>query len=49
MRPEAKKRYEAMLKDMRAEEKRYSEEKIKIEEEAKHLEADRDRNRIKDP
>ncbi len=38
-----------MLKDMRAEEKRYGEEKIKIEEEAKHLEAERDKNRIKDP
>ena len=49
MKPDSKKLYEAMLKDMRAEEKRYGEEKIKIEEEAKHLEAERDRNRIKDP
>ena len=49
MKPASKKLYGAMLKDMRAEEKRYSEEKIKIEEEAKHLEAERDRNRIKDP
>jgi hypothetical protein len=32
--PEAKKRYEAMLRDMRAEEIRYGEEKNKIEEEA---------------
>jgi len=49
MRPEAKKRYEAMLKDMRAEEKRYGEEKKKIEEEAKHLEAERDKSLSKDP
>lgn len=49
MKPEAKKQYEAMLKDMRAEEARYGEEKKKIEEEAKHLEADRDKNRSKDP
>ena len=49
MKPAAKKLYEAMLKDMRAEEKRYGEEKIKIQEEAKHLEEERDRNRIKDP
>jgi hypothetical protein len=33
----SKKLYETMLKNMRAEEKRYSEEKIKVEEEAKHL------------
>jgi len=49
MNPASKKLYGTMLKDMRAEEKRYGEEKIKIEEEAKHLEAERDRNRIKDP
>jgi hypothetical protein len=49
MKPEAKKRYEAMLKDMRAEEMRYGEEKKKIEEEAKHLEAERDKNMSKDP
>jgi len=49
MKPEAKKRYEAMLKDMRAEETRYGEEKKKIEEEAKHLEADRDKYLSKDP
>jgi hypothetical protein len=49
MKPAAKKLYEAMLKDMRAEEKRYGEEKIKIQEEAKHLEEERDQNRIKDP
>jgi hypothetical protein len=49
MRPEAKKRYEVMLKDMRAEEARYGVEKKKIEEEAKHLEAERDKNYSKDP
>jgi hypothetical protein len=49
MKPEAKKRYEAMLKDMRAEEMRYGEEKTKIEKEAKHLEAERDRSLNKDP
>jgi hypothetical protein len=49
MKPEAKKRYEAMLKDMRAEETRYGGEKKKIEEEAKHLEAERDKNLGKDP
>jgi hypothetical protein len=48
MKPEAKKHYEAMLKDMRAEEKRYGEEKNKIEEEAKHLEAERDKSLNKD-
>jgi hypothetical protein len=49
MKPEAKKRYEAVLKDMRAEETRYGEEKKKIEEEAKQLETERDKNRSKDP
>jgi len=49
MKPEAKKRYEAMLKEMRAEEARYGEEKKKMEEEAKHLEAERDKNLSKDP
>jgi hypothetical protein len=49
MKPAAKKLYESMLKDMRAEEKRYGEEKINIQEEAKHLEEERDKNRIKDP
>jgi hypothetical protein len=49
MKPEVKKRYEAMLKDMRAEETRYGGEKKKIEEEAKHLETERDKNMSKDP
>ncbi len=49
MGPQAKKRYEAMLKDMRAEQARYRDDKKKIEEEARHLEAERDANRSKDP
>ena len=49
MKPEAKKRYETMLKDMQAEEARYGEEKKTIEEEAKHLEAERDKYLSKDP
>jgi hypothetical protein len=49
MRPEVKKRYEAMLRDMRAEEARYGEEKKKIEHEARQLEAARDKNLSKDP
>jgi hypothetical protein len=49
MKAEVKKRYEALLKDMRAEEARYAGEKKKIEEEAKHLEAERDKNMKKDP
>jgi hypothetical protein len=49
MKLDVKKRYEATLKDMRAEETRYGGEKKKIEEEAKHLEAERDKNMSKDP
>jgi hypothetical protein len=49
MKPEVKKRYEAMLKEMRAEEVRYGEEKKKMEEEAKLLETERDKNLSKDP
>ena len=49
MKPEAKKWYEAMLKEMRMQETRYGEEKKKIEEEAKHLEAERDKNLSRDP
>jgi len=49
MKPEVKKRYEAMLKEMRAEEARYGEEKKKMEEEAKLLETERDKNLSKDP
>jgi hypothetical protein len=49
MKPNIRKLYTSMLKDMKAEEARYREEKKKIEEEAKHLETERDRNRAKDP
>jgi len=49
MKPVAKKRYEAILADMRVEQARYTDEKKKIEQEAKHLEAERDRNLSKDP
>ena len=49
MKPEAKQKYEAMLREMRAEESRYSGEKKKIEEDAKQLEASRDRSLSKDP
>jgi hypothetical protein len=49
MKPEAKKRYEAMLKDMRAEATRYGEEKKEIEKEAKQLEAERNKSLSKNP
>jgi len=49
MKPAVKKRYEAMLKDMRTEEARYGEEKHTIESQAKQLEAERDKNLSKDP
>lgn len=49
MKPNIRKLYASMLKDMKAEETRYREEKKKIEEEAKHLEVERDKNRAKDP
>jgi hypothetical protein len=49
MKPAAKKRYEAMLTDLHAEEARYSGEKKSIEATAKQLEAERDRNLSKDP
>lgn len=49
MKAAAKNKYEAMLKDMRAEEARFGDEKKKIEEEAKHHEQERDKNRRKDP
>jgi hypothetical protein len=49
MRPNIRKLYGAMLKDMKAEEMRYREEKKKNEAEAINLEAKRDRNRAKDP
>jgi hypothetical protein len=49
MRPEAKSKYETLLKSFEVEEVRYRAEKEKIEEEAKHSETDRDVNRQKDP
>jgi hypothetical protein len=49
MRPNIRTLHESMLKDSKVEEARYREEKKKIEEEAKQLEAERDRNRAKDP
>jgi hypothetical protein len=49
MKPDIRKRSESMLNDSKAEEARYREEKKKIEKEARNLEAERDRNRAKDP
>jgi len=49
MRPNIRKLYGVMLKDMKAEEMRYREGKKKSEAEAVNLEAKRDRNRAKDP
>jgi len=49
MKPESRKRYEMLLSDMRAEQKRYLEEKETIEKEAKTLEADRNKYFTKDP
>jgi hypothetical protein len=49
MRPETKKKYDDLLKTFTDEEGRYKIEKKKIEEDAKQLEAARDRNMSKDP
>jgi Domain of unknown function (DUF4337) len=49
MKPNIRKLYGAMLKDMKAEEIHYREEKKKSEAEAINLEAKRDRNRAKGP
>jgi hypothetical protein len=49
MKPDVRKHYESLLKDLRTEEARYREEKKKIEDDAKELEAHRDKNRAKDP
>lgn len=49
MKPDTRKHYESLLKKMSEEEARYGLEKKKIEEEAKHLEHERDINRSKDP
>ncbi|HXX56663.1 MAG TPA: DUF4337 domain-containing protein [Thermodesulfovibrionales bacterium] len=49
MNPEVRKQFEAMLKNLKEEEVRYNSEKKKIEEDAKELERERDKNRSKDP
>jgi hypothetical protein len=49
MKPNIRKLYASMLKDSKAEETRYRDEKKKIEEEARHLETERDKYRAKDP
>jgi hypothetical protein len=49
MRPNIKKLYGAMLKDMKSEEMKYREGKKKLDEEAISVEALRDRNRAKGP
>src|SRR6266498_4805585 len=49
MKPEVRRHYESMLKDMNDEEARYRNEKKGIEEEAKKLERERDISRSKDP
>ncbi len=49
MKSEAKKKYESLLSEMRAEQKRYLEEREEIEKEAKALEADRDEFIARDP
>jgi len=49
MRPEAKSKYETLLKSFEVEEMRYRAEKREIEKEAKHSETTRDVNRQKDP
>ena len=49
LRPEARQRYEDLLKNFTEEEKRYNAEKKDIEKDAKKLEKERDHNRDKDP
>lgn len=49
MKPEAREKFESMLKNMGEEETRYGTEKKEIEKEAKKLEQERDVNRSKDP
>jgi len=49
MKPAAKNRYQAQVKELRVEEARYGEEKKEIEREAKHLEEHRDKYLAKDP
>jgi hypothetical protein len=49
MGPEAKRRFESLLKKMDEEESRFAAEKREIEKEARRLEHERDVNRSKDP
>jgi hypothetical protein len=49
MKPEVRKHYETMLKNLADEEARYREEKKEIEQEAKKLEHERDLSRHKNP
>ena len=49
LRPEARQRYEDLLKNFAEEEKRYNAEKKDIEKDAKKLEKERDHSRDRDP
>lgn len=49
MKPEVRKKFDALMAKYTEEEKRYNEEKKEIEKEAKKLEHERDINRAKDP
>ena len=49
MKPEVRKKYEAMRRELDVEESRYDAEKRKIEKDARELERERDMNRAKDP
>ncbi len=49
MKPAAKKQYQSLISELRAEEARYRDEKKEIETEAKNLERHRDKNLVKDP
>ena len=49
MKPEGRKKFEALMTNFAEEEKRYNAEKKEIEQDAKKLEHERDVNRTKDP
>jgi hypothetical protein len=49
LKPELRKKYEALMQEMAKQEQRYASEKKDIEHEAKKLEHERDVNRSKDP
>ena len=49
MKPEGRKKFEALMTNFAEEEKRYNAEKKEIEKDAKKLEHERDANRTKDP